>query len=387
METIVYRSLDEAETAWRDFEATAECWPFQSFDFVSAWHRTIGRAKGVEPCIALVVDSNDTPVMLLPLGLEKRGPFRRLSWLGGRMADFKGPLLARDLGEGVTGGQFEKTWDAIRKALPAHDFVVFDAQPDVIGTQRNPFATLSKRLHPSASHYTLLEGDFDSFLASKRSGKSRWRMRRKYRLLEELGEVEFVVPTTDAEIESIMWAVFEQKSRVYRELGVRNLFAEPECREFCLSLAKSSSPGGLAHLSALKLDGEIIAAHWGLVFRRRFYFLFPSYAEGDIQRLSPGVSLLQHLFQWCFEHGVQAFDFTAGDEQYKERWCDRELELYCHFQATSLPGLAPAGVSSAATAVKGVIKRSEVLWPVAERVRSALGRGRSLIRSRRRDTP
>jgi CelD/BcsL family acetyltransferase involved in cellulose biosynthesis len=380
MNTTVYTSIDESAAAWRDFEAEADCWPFQCFDFVEAWLATVGCAEGVEPCIVMVADSAGEPLMLLPLALQKRGPLRTLSWIGGVMADYKAPLIARDLDGKLDYGAFASIWATIRRTLPAHDMVTFDAQPELIGAQRNPFATLSGCPHPSLSHYTRLEGDFDSFLAAKRSSKSRWRLRRKYKRLQELGEVEFVIPETPSEIEAIMRSVIEHKSRLYSELGVRDRFAMPGVREFCLKLA-TEGPRGLTHVSALTLDGEVVAGHWGLAFRKRFFFLFPSYGEGDVQRLSPGVLLLQHLFQWCFENGIEEFDFTVGDESYKDLWCDVDLELFHHVEATSLMGVAPAAVNSASTRLKRAIKNSDRLWPIAERARSVLGNTVSGLRS------
>jgi CelD/BcsL family acetyltransferase involved in cellulose biosynthesis len=383
MKTILYRSTDEAEPFWRSFERRAECWPFQSFDFVSTWQRTIGQSMGTEPCIVAVHDADGTPLMLLPLALDRRGPFRVLSWLGGDMADYKGPLVARQLGENLDYAAFTRIWHEIAAILPSHDLVSFDSQPEFIGSEPNPFTMLSESPHPSSSHYTLLEGDVDSFLAAKRSSKSRWQMRRKYRRLQEMGEIEFVIPREQAEIESVMQSVFEQKSRNYRELGVPDLFAKPEYREFCLSLSRASIETGFAHLSALTLDGELVAGHWGLVFRKRFYFLFPSYAVGEVERLSPGVGLLQHLFKWCFDHGVEVFDFTVGDEPYKDLWCDRELALFHHVQATSLQGIAPAAYISTGGRLKRAIKTSDVLWPIASRARSVLANPGSLLRSNR----
>jgi CelD/BcsL family acetyltransferase involved in cellulose biosynthesis len=383
MEITVYTSLDDAEAIWRDFEGEADCLPFQCYEFVSTWQRIIGDAQRVRPCIVVVSDPGWGPLMLLPLAIRRRGPFRVLSWIGGPMADYKAPLLARQLHERLDANGFQSIWTAVRKALPRHDVISFHSQPRYIGDQPNPFASLSESHHPSSSHYTVLEGgDYDSFLAARRSSKSRWRLRKKYKQLQELGEVEFVVPTDDAEIEAILRVVFEQKSRSYRELGVRDLFATPEYRDFCLALSKGSKESGLAHLSALTLDGEVVAGHWGLVFRKRFYFLFPSYAPGEIQRISPGVSLLQHLFEWCFEHGVEEFDFTVGDESYKDRWCDRELELYDHVQAASLQGLAPAAVNAASSRIKRAIKTHDRLWPLATRIRSAIGHPLSTLRRR-----
>ncbi len=373
MKCIVARSFDEAEAMWRSFEAVAECWPFQHFDFLSTWHRTIGNDEQIAPCIARVDRDDGRPLMLLPLGIERRGSMRVLSWLGGQVADYKGPLLLPDASEELISGGFATLWRNVLRELPAFDTIHFDSQPELIGSQRNPFTTLAVQDHPSSAHYSLLDGDLSSYVASKRSSKSRWQMRRKYARLKELGAVEWVMPVEESGIVPVMSALFEQKSRNYAELGVRDLFARPAYREFYLEMAKEHARSGLVNLSALTLNGEVVAAHWGLVARKRFFFLMPSYADGEVQRYSPGNILLQHLFEWCFENGIEAFDFTVGDETYKQHWCDHELKLFDHTQGATIMGMAHSKVISTSTRLKRALKTSDTVWPLAERARAALG--------------
>ncbi|MEQ8951267.1 MAG: hypothetical protein RIE76_12285, partial [Parvibaculum sp.] len=48
----IYESFEAAEPVWRAFEPRAAGTAFQSFDWLSAWHRTVGGATGVAPAIA-----------------------------------------------------------------------------------------------------------------------------------------------------------------------------------------------------------------------------------------------------------------------------------------------------------------------------------------------
>jgi CelD/BcsL family acetyltransferase involved in cellulose biosynthesis len=89
------------------------------------------------------------------------------------------------------------------------------------------------------------------------------------------------------------------------------------------------------HFSALTLDDRILATLWGLVYKGRFYHLFPTYARGELTRYSPGNSLLRRVFEWCFANTVRIFDFTIGDEAYKYDWCDQELRLFDFIYATT----------------------------------------------------
>jgi len=81
-------------------------------------------------------------------------------------------------------------------------------------------------------------------------------------------------------------------------------------------------------LCGLELDDEILAAQWGGIHRGRLYSIISSYDHGEHGRLSPGDMLLHDMMQWCFENGIETFDFTYGDEPYKEPWCEHHDTLY-----------------------------------------------------------
>src|SRR3990167_6104213 len=53
--TTLYESFEAAEPVWRDFEARAAGTAFQSFDWLSIWHRHVGERLGIEPAIAVVM--------------------------------------------------------------------------------------------------------------------------------------------------------------------------------------------------------------------------------------------------------------------------------------------------------------------------------------------
>jgi CelD/BcsL family acetyltransferase involved in cellulose biosynthesis len=88
-------NLAGVEQIWRAFQQTADCTPFQTFDWLSAWQRHIGALSGVTPAI-VIGRRGDEILFLLPLGVE-RGTFtRRLTFLGQDLCDYNAPLLAPD---------------------------------------------------------------------------------------------------------------------------------------------------------------------------------------------------------------------------------------------------------------------------------------------------
>ena len=46
---VIHDSLEAVESEWRRFEDISDCTAFQSFDWLAAWYRHIGRRDGVKP--------------------------------------------------------------------------------------------------------------------------------------------------------------------------------------------------------------------------------------------------------------------------------------------------------------------------------------------------
>jgi CelD/BcsL family acetyltransferase involved in cellulose biosynthesis len=81
---------------------------------------------------------------------------------------------------------------------------------------------------------------------------------------------------------------------------------------------------------------------------------------------------MYRLMQWCFGNRIDRFDFTIGDEGYKDSWCETRLELVD--AALALTGLG--GVTSGALRLregaKRRIKADRTLWSATVSIRKAL---------------
>ena len=92
------------------------------------------------------------------------------------------------------------------------------------------------------------------------------------------------------------------------------------------------------HISYLKLNEELIAAHWGIVHKKRFYYLIPSLDVRDLGKYSPGRLLITLLLKWSISKKISIFDFALGDENYKKSWCNNESQLYNYLYLNSFKG-------------------------------------------------
>jgi len=372
----IHHDLAGIEADWRRFEETADCTPFQTFDWLSAWQRHVGSLKRVTPAIVIVRRGADM-LLLLPLGIEPRSFIRRLTFLGGALCDYNAPLLAPDFAALAPDG-FLPLWREIRAALqgsPAtrHDVIAFDKLPARVGAQLNPMLTLNVQLHPSGAYETPLPGDWGQFYASKRSSSTRRRDRTKLKRLGELGAVKFVNPDGAAELALTFDLLVQQKSKAFARMGVPNLFALPGHLAFFRELATSPRYRPLVHLSRLDVGAAWAALNLGLTFRDCYFHILASYDDGETSRFGPGAAHLRELLRYAIGRGLKRFDFTVGDEPYKRDWCDTEQQLFDYAAATSPLGLVSAVTARGWGRAKRAIKKSALLWNAVVHLRAAAG--------------
>jgi len=151
----VYGDLGEVEHEWRTFEAAAVRTAFQSFDSLMEWQKHIGNRTGATPTIVTGREPDGRLVLILPLMVERRGPVRRLTWLGSELCDCNAPLLAPEFARSLTPDVFARLWSDVVRLLRADrrfrfDLVYLAKMPDTINGQPNPFLALAVRANPSS---------------------------------------------------------------------------------------------------------------------------------------------------------------------------------------------------------------------------------------------
>jgi CelD/BcsL family acetyltransferase involved in cellulose biosynthesis len=371
----VHHDLAAIEPEWRRFEQTADCTPFQTFNWLSAWHRHVGTRNRVTPAV-VTGSRNGALLFILPLEVAPGMLTRRLAFLGEDLCDYHAPLLAPDFSR-IVGDGFPALWSdicALVQKTPGlrHDTIALSKMPTMIGAQKNPMLALDVQLNPSGAYETVLGDDWEAFYAAKRSSSTRRRDRTKVKRLGELGAVRFVNPESTDETARTLETLMEQKAKAFARMGVVNLFARPGFAEFYREIASAPQMRGFIHISRLDVGKVWSAANLGLTFRDCYYHILASYDDGEVSRFGPGAAHLRELLKFAIGRGLKRFDFTIGDESYKRDWCDSEQRLYDHSSAATLRGLPLTALSLGKRRVKRMIKKSAPLWNAVVKLRATL---------------
>jgi CelD/BcsL family acetyltransferase involved in cellulose biosynthesis len=377
IELLAFDNLDEVELEWRRFEATADCTPFQTFDWASAWCRHVGSRLRARPAVVVGRREDGQTLFLMPFAVLP-GVVSRLTWLGSDLCDYNAPLLARDFPEVVPDDRFPRVWGEIRRLLQdlpqyRHDLIELTKLPEAVGSQPNPFLNLPTGLNPRNAYAADLPRSWDEFYELKRSSATRRRDRTKLKRLAEFGEVRLVEPAERFDLACTVEVLAEQKGRAFSRMGVDNMFVRPGWQEFYLDIATNPRTRELVHVSRLDVGPFWSAINLGLVHRESYYHILASYDDGEVSRFGPGVAHLRDLLRLAIERGLKRFDFTIGDERYKLEWSDHKLALHDHIAAATARGWPVAAAVTGRRRLKRLIKQNDTLWSLVGRARSAFG--------------
>jgi len=374
----IHTSLAAAEDEWRRFEQTAVGTLFQSYEWLTTWHRHIGIRAGVVPVIVIGRFPTGETAFILPLAIDKGSAFKRLCWLGQDLCDYNAPLLARDFSRRLTPEHFRTVWRKLQAQMQSdvqtrHDWIEFEKVPETIGVEINPFIGLELTPYSSSAHIMQLGGDWETFYYAKRSSATRRHDRSKRRRMAQFGDIRFITTTNAADARATLETLMRQKSVALARKGIPDMFARPGYREFFLDFASNPATQHLVHVSRIEVGATDAAANFAIVHGDCYYHILSSYCDGRLARLGPGALHLRELMGHAIKLGLRKFDFTIGDERYKSEWCDERLRLFDYTVAATWRGLPASALSAARLRLKRYIKQTPAVWRAVAQLRAVFG--------------
>lgn len=376
----VTTDLTGCEQAWRAFQPGASGHVFQTFDFVAPWCAHVAAARAITPHIVMGHADDGRILFLLPFGVRRQTGSSVVEWLGGEHADYHGGLFAPEFLDRAASDPavFDALLDALRSVFRGVDLAHFIRMPMVLDGAANPFTRLSTYPNANRAHATVLGADWPSYYKQKRGSGWRRTDRKKAERMAERGDLAFRIATDEQTVEALLAALFAQKRAGLERIGVADMFAPDGVRDFYRALALSSlSADSPVQLSGLWCGDDITAVSFGLVWKETYYYVLHSYDLEVYAAFSAGAQLMHHLMQWCIANNITIFDFTIGDEPYKDIWCETQLELFNAAVPLTTIGRVAAGTMKLREAAKSTIKGNAKLWSAAVEIRKRLLKIRS----------
>jgi CelD/BcsL family acetyltransferase involved in cellulose biosynthesis len=355
-------TFEAARADWTRFQAVADGYPFQHYDWLAVWHETIGRAKGVEPFVVVAKDGLGVVRAIYPLGIRKRRFTRVLAPLGEGVCDYHAPLIDRMFFAERPATARAEIWKAIKRIAPADTALLERLMPDEHG---NAYGTKTLYPHRSSTHVLRLGDDWEQFYLQRRGAKTRRTLREKHNRLARRGPVRFTLAETVADRERLLALAVVLKKKQLAYTGYRNPYRHEDVRAFYHCLARLSPTDTALRVFSLDAGDETAAVAVCMVHGERLYYLVPAYDRDRFGKCSPGLLLLCEMMRWSIEQRLKFFDFTIGDETYKDDWCDVTIPLAYSVDGLTVRGKIAAAGMAGSLAVKRLIAGHPALRPLA----------------------
>lgn len=128
------------------------------------------------------------------------------------------------------------------------------------------------------------------------------------------------IETADAaSLDELLAALVRLHGARWRDRGEPGVLADTATRHFLTRAAPALLRAGHLRLSALRLDGVVVAAHLGFQLGSRAYYYLGGF-DPTWERIAPGTLLLHRAIERARATGAHEFDLLRGAERYKYRW-------------------------------------------------------------------
>jgi len=157
----------------------------------------------------------------------------------------------------------------------------------------------------------------------------RQRLRRTRRRLEETGsaggtgvQLRQASWSSAAGLQAELEEFYRLESSGWKGRQRSAIAARPRTRAFYDQACTAMAAEGCLVLHRLEFDGDLMAMACGLRHSGWYYVLKWSYNEA-YAKFGAGQMLTESILRECAETGLQGFDFTGPDDEYKRRWTDQ----------------------------------------------------------------
>ncbi len=368
----VIRDMADAEAIWRKFEgADFLSTPYQRFELLDAWQKTVGQDEGNTPFIVVAYGENDQPLLLLPLTVGRENGALVARFIGGKHPTFNMGLWQRDFAASATKADLDALTAGIGNGV---DVLAFTQQPKQWQGVANPFGHFGGQ--PSTNRCPLMTMVPGCKPEERVSNSTRRRLRNKERKLQALPGYRYFMATTDEEINRLLDGFFIIKPQRMALSKLPNVFADPATQAFIREACTRKLPNGERAIAihALECDSEIISIFACVADGRRFSTMFNTYTISENARYSPGLILLRDMIDYYGGLGYSSLDFGVGSDDYKTTYCKEDEPIFDSFIPLTARGKLTALGMSSLTHAKRLVKENPALMQMAQLLRNAIHR-------------
>ncbi len=305
--------FDFGSSEYRDLARRAPCSAFQSPAWLSAFYAHLVDPRTQEAVVVVGRDPRtDVLMALVPLVRDRARGRTSIRYASADVTDYACPVVDPDAASGLEGRTVWRT--QLSELLGPFDRLVVEPVRDEDTTVWSRLLAAGKEELEHGHHHVRPEQPFTAWCRTQLGGRKAGQIARKLRGLRGEGAVRLDVLDAEQTEAALAWAQRTRRGR-FEEDPIQR----PEVLDFYRHVARSDEQPGIARCYRLTVDDKTVAVCFGIVDDASFRYLVLAADYTDHRRFSPGTLILHLAMEEWTQAGGAVFDFTIGDEAYKQR--------------------------------------------------------------------
>jgi CelD/BcsL family acetyltransferase involved in cellulose biosynthesis len=166
--------------------------------------------------------------------------------------------------------------------------------------------------------YVDTSGSWEAYEGTLTS-KMRREMRRRWRLLSEVGDLELVVEDGTTGLDALLDEGFRIEAAAWKAAASTAILSSRATEQFYRLIASWAAKASILRLAFLRLDGRPLAFDFTLEVGGHHCLFKTGYAPSHRQ-YAPSILLRREMVKRAFDIGMDTYEFLGRDEPWKLRW-------------------------------------------------------------------
>ena len=299
--------------------------PFHQYEWVKLYY-DINRLKKNLTFLFILVYENEKLLLIFPF-VVKKGLVNRIEYLGSPFNDINAPLY--DHNSKISDEDIALIKIKILEKLKNYgDIIHFKNQPEYILSKENKFIFNKYIINKHICYRIKNNSEFLKNLLEHKFFKKLNQNEKKIKNfhLKEVKEYNEILEAFNFFYKNKFLQLEKTNKRNYLKDNLNKNFVKQNF------LSKKISK----EIYILKLNKILISMFFVYKVNKNIFYIYPTY-NFDYSKISPGNMALKIYFQ-KFHNEFDYYDFTVGEEMYKEKWSNEKIFLYDNVQAFTFIG-------------------------------------------------
>lgn len=318
----IFKNLDEIPVTpleWNQLLSQNETNTiFQTYEWFQSWWKAFGAHNQLH---LITVYQNQELVGIAPLMISGRYLRRVIKFVGDGKADYCDFIFLNREKKAILSivmrhiFSISHQWDSVVLSNIPSDSSTAEILHQICLYYRNKIISKIINLCPTL----VIQGNQEKII--KLINKPV--LKRRYNYFSKNGDLEFINITDFEHAKEYLEIFFKQHIKRWDFQHKPSLFLDSNNCNFYHELARSLLEKQWLLFSVLKYNNEPIAFHYGFDYNSKIIWYKPSF-DIDYFKYSPGKVLLRFLIQHALTHGKSEFDFTVGNELFKNEFANQK---------------------------------------------------------------